>query len=240
MRDIFVRRPFPAVQRVERALSIPPPTVSASGRGVPPRTLLRRGESGGRRSGQIAHDHHRDVRRRGQRQLIGLGRFASTACQVVSSSKPQAGLAAIVESSDDAMVGEDLDGVIQNWNAGAGGGFGDPRPRKQWAACCGILFPADRLNENTSSLDRVRQVERVRRCRNIRRRDSSLVDISLSVSPIVDAQGRDCRRVEECARRRERERLDEALNWHCQPRTPSSSDSHGSPANALSLLRLAR
>ena len=102
----------------------------------------------------------------------------------------KAQLAAIVKSSDDAIIGKDLNGVIQSWNAGAERLFGYTAQEAVGQPVT-ILFPADRLNEEPSILDRIRQGERIQHYETVRRRkDGSLVDISLSVSPIVDAQGK--------------------------------------------------
>jgi hypothetical protein len=98
-------------------------------------------------------------------------------------------MAAIVESSDDAIVGTTLDGVITSWNEGAerlyGFGTQDAIGRK-----ISFLVPQDRMNEVRSILEREKAGERVEHFETVRRRkDGSLVDVSLTVSPILDADG---------------------------------------------------
>ena len=99
-------------------------------------------------------------------------------------------LAAIVESSDDAIVGEDLNGVIMSWNAGAQRIFGYT-PEEVIGKSVTILIPADRHNEEPGILERIRNGERVEHYETVRlRKDGSLVDVSLSVSPVEDSTGR--------------------------------------------------
>ena len=97
-------------------------------------------------------------------------------------------LAAIVESSDDAILAKDLNGTIITWNSGAERLFGytaDEAIGKQVA----MLIPLDRSNEEPDILARIRAGERIDHYETIRRRkDGSLIEISLSVSPI---RGRD-------------------------------------------------
>lgn len=159
----------------------------------------------------VAHDRRRKFDAEDKRQLISLGRFASAAYQVVSSLETKAQLAAIVKSSDDAIIGKDLNGVIQSWNAGAERLFGYTAQEAVGQPVT-ILFPADRLNEEPGILDRIRQGERIQHYETVRRRkDGSLVDISLSVSPIVDAQGKIVGASKIARDIGERKRLDEAL-----------------------------
>jgi PAS domain S-box-containing protein len=99
-------------------------------------------------------------------------------------------LAAIVESSDDAIISKDLDGTITTWNSGAERLFGyaaEEIIRKPIT----VLIPLDRHNEEPEIIDRIRRGERVDHYETVRRRkDGSLVDISLTVSPIRDVNGR--------------------------------------------------
>jgi len=99
-------------------------------------------------------------------------------------------LAAIVESSADAIVSKDLDGVITSWNAGAQRIFGY-RPEEVIGKSITILIPADKQNEEPGILKRIRRGERIEHYETVRlRKDGSLIDISLSVSPLKDAAGR--------------------------------------------------
>jgi PAS domain S-box-containing protein len=102
----------------------------------------------------------------------------------------QALLAAIVESSDDAIISKDLDGTITSWNNGAERLFGYTAAEAVGQPVT-ILIPEDRLDEEPSILGRVRAGQRVDHYETVRRRkDGTLVDISLTVSPIRDGLGR--------------------------------------------------
>jgi PAS domain S-box-containing protein len=99
-------------------------------------------------------------------------------------------LSSIVQFSDDAIVSKNLKGIIESWNAGAERIFG-------YTACeavgqsVEIVIPPDRLNEEPEILDRIRRGERIEHYETVRRRkDGSLIDISLTVSPILDANGK--------------------------------------------------
>ena len=99
-------------------------------------------------------------------------------------------LASIVEFSDDAIISKDLDGVITSWNRGAERLFGYTAEDAIGRPIT-ILIPPDRQNEEPAILDRIRHGELVDHYETVRRRkDGSLVDISLTVSPIKNAEGR--------------------------------------------------
>jgi PAS domain S-box-containing protein len=97
--------------------------------------------------------------------------------------------AAIVESSDDAILSKDLDGVITSWNHGAQRLFGYTAEEAVGRPVT-ILIPADRVNEEPMILDRIRRGERIEHYETIRqRKDGSLIYISLTVSPIKNRKG---------------------------------------------------
>ncbi|MGD9741972.1 MAG: sensor histidine kinase [Dongiaceae bacterium] len=99
-------------------------------------------------------------------------------------------LACIVESSHDAIVSKDLDGVIKSWNRGAEVLFGY-KSDEAIGRSVTILIPWDRLDEETTILDRVRAGVRVETYETVRRRkDGTRVDVSLTVSPVRDMDGR--------------------------------------------------
>ena len=98
-------------------------------------------------------------------------------------------LAAIVESSEDAIVSTSVDGIIQTWNRGAERMFGFSAAEAV-GRHVSIIIPEDRLHEETEVLRRVRAGESVDHFETVRRRkDGSFLDISLAVSPI--RQGRE-------------------------------------------------
>jgi PAS domain S-box-containing protein len=98
-------------------------------------------------------------------------------------------LAAIIESSDDAIMAKDLDGIVTNWNVGAERLFGYPageiigKPMTR-------LIPPERLDEEETILGRIRRGEGASTLETVRlRKDGSAVDVSLTISPIRDAFG---------------------------------------------------
>jgi len=97
-------------------------------------------------------------------------------------------LAAIVESLDDAVVSKNLNGIITSWNNGAERIFGY-RANEIIGRSIKTLIPADLQSEEDSILDRLRCGERIERFETRRqRKDGKLIDVSLSVSPVKDAQ----------------------------------------------------
>lgn len=99
-------------------------------------------------------------------------------------------LSSIVEFSDDAIVSKNLDGIIESWNAGAERIFGYTAA-EAIGRSVEMLIPPERLNEETDILSRIRSGERVDHYETVRRRkDGSLIDISLSVSPLMNAEGK--------------------------------------------------
>jgi PAS domain S-box-containing protein len=98
-------------------------------------------------------------------------------------------LAAIVEDSEDAILSKDLDGIITSWNRGATELFGYTAEETIGKPVT-MLIPADRLDEEPSILARIRAGERIEHYETVRqRKDGTLIDISLSVSPLKDSTG---------------------------------------------------
>jgi PAS domain S-box-containing protein len=99
-------------------------------------------------------------------------------------------LGSIVQFSDDAIISKSLKGKIESWNAGAERIFGYTAS-EAIGQSVEMLIPADRLNEEPEIINRIRHGERIEHYETVRRRkDGSLIDISLTVSPIIDADGR--------------------------------------------------
>jgi PAS domain S-box-containing protein len=95
-------------------------------------------------------------------------------------------LVAIVETSDDAILSKDLNGVIASWNKGAERLFGYTAEEAVGQAVT-LLFPEDRYDEEPGILERLKRGERIEHYETVRRRkDGSLIDVSLCVSPIKD------------------------------------------------------
>jgi PAS domain S-box-containing protein len=98
-------------------------------------------------------------------------------------------LAAIVESSDDAVVSKALDGTILSWNAGAAAlyGYGEADVIGRSFA---MLVPADRAGEVEHILGQIQQGGRIEHYETVRqRKDGSLIEVSLTESPIKNADG---------------------------------------------------
>ena len=99
-------------------------------------------------------------------------------------------LAAIVESSDDAIISTDLTGTIASWNKGAETIFGYS-PAEAVGQPFTILLPPDRFDSEAAILKNVLKGERVDHYETVRqRKDKSLIDISLTISPLKDESGR--------------------------------------------------
>lgn len=99
-------------------------------------------------------------------------------------------LAAIVESSDDAIISTDLNGIITSWNHGAERLFGYLATEAIGKPIT-ILLPPNRADEEMHILQRIRKGEGLTHFETIRqRRDGKLVDISLMISPVRDADGK--------------------------------------------------
>jgi PAS domain S-box-containing protein len=99
-------------------------------------------------------------------------------------------LAAIVDSSDDAIVSKTLDGVITSWNKSAEGMFGYTREEAVGQHIT-LIIPEDRRDEEVKIVARLRRGERVDHFETVRvRKDGTLLDLSLTISPVKDAAGR--------------------------------------------------
>jgi PAS domain S-box-containing protein len=124
------------------------------------------------------------------------GRFVHTQCftrDVTREKQEEVAtrrLAAIVESSDDAIISKDLNGIIMSWNSGAQRIFGYTAEEVIGKPVT-ILMPPERVNEEPGILARIRRGERIDHYETIRmHKNGHLIDISLTVSPVRDASGR--------------------------------------------------
>jgi len=99
-------------------------------------------------------------------------------------------LNSIIESADDAIITKTLEGIITSWNKGAEHIFGYTAD-EVIGKPVNILIPEDHPNEEPAILARLRAGERIRHYETVRvRKDRTLIDISLTVSPIRNAEGR--------------------------------------------------
>jgi PAS domain S-box-containing protein len=138
----------------------------------------------------VTHDDFRRFDAEDKRQLETLARFASAAYQTVVSQVDSKQMAAIVSCSDDAIISKNLNGVILSWNHGAERLFGYTADEAIGKPIT-LLIPADRLDEEPTILERLRKGERVDHFETVRKKkDGTLVDISLTISPVKDDLGR--------------------------------------------------
>jgi PAS domain S-box-containing protein len=99
-------------------------------------------------------------------------------------------LAAIVDSSDDAIVSKSLDGVITTWNAGAERLFGYTA-KEAVGQHISLIIPINRRDEEVAILERLKRGERIDHFDTVRmRKDGTTVDIALTISPVRDSAGR--------------------------------------------------
>jgi two-component system sensor kinase FixL len=99
-------------------------------------------------------------------------------------------LAAIVESSDDAIIAKDLDGTILSWNGGAERMYGYTAA-EAIGRSIDLIVPEAFAGELSAILERIRKGERVRNFETVRAtKDDRLIDVALSISPILDEAGR--------------------------------------------------
>ena len=123
-------------------------------------------------------------------RIVGVSKIARDITVRRSLEDERNRLAAIIDSSDDAIVSKSLDGVIRSWNRGAERIFG-------WTAAEAIgrhitlIIPEDRRSEEDEVLARVRRGEMVDHFETVRvAKDGRLLTIALTVSPVRDATGR--------------------------------------------------
>lgn len=98
-------------------------------------------------------------------------------------------LSEIVDSASDAIIGKDLNGVIQSWNMGAEKLFGYTRA-EMIGHNIAKLFPPDRLNEESEIIEKIRNGERIEHFETVRiHKSGEPIDISVSISPIRSPSG---------------------------------------------------
>jgi PAS domain S-box-containing protein len=120
-------------------------------------------------------------------RMIGIGQDV-TARRAAEAARRE--LAAIVESSTDAIVARTLDGIITSWNAGAEQLYGYTAAEAIGRPMA-ILIPPERGDELAENIDQIRRGERVTAYETERlHRDGRRIPVSVGVSPIVDAGGR--------------------------------------------------
>jgi len=122
----------------------------------------------------------------GKRMFVGIVRDISERKQ---AEREHAQLAAIVESSNDAIIGKTLDGIVTAWNKGAERMFGYAAEEIVGKPAA-ILLPPDRLQEESYILSRIRRGEGMSLHDSTRvAKDGRVLSVGVTISPIYDAQG---------------------------------------------------
>ena len=132
-----------------------------------------------------------------QEKLLAVSHIAAIAIQNAlafqatrQAEEAQSRLAAIVESSDDAIIGKTLETIITSWNKGAERIFGYPA-EEALGRSIRMLIPPDRQHEEDLILEKLRRGERIEHYETVRlHKNGKELDISLTISPIKDANGR--------------------------------------------------
>ena len=122
--------------------------------------------------------------------IIGASKVARDITDRKQGEQSRNLLAAIVDSSDDAIVSKSLDGIITSWNTSAERIFGYTAEEAVGQHIT-LIIPPERHAEESDILDRLRRGERIEHFHTIRRRkDGTLLDVSLTISPVRDSSGR--------------------------------------------------
>jgi PAS domain S-box-containing protein len=137
----------------------------------------------------IAHDESRRFDREDLRLMTSLGAFTGAAYQTWLSVDSARRLAALVENSDDAILGVTLDGFITSWNRGAERLYGYSSDEAVGKSIM-IVIPAGRQDDERKVLERIRNGERVVSYETVRRgKDGGKIEVSLTISPVVNNEG---------------------------------------------------
>jgi PAS domain S-box-containing protein len=161
----------------------------------------------------VMHDLSRLFDAEDLRLMTDLGVFAASAYQAVSFVTQSHVASAVVESSDDAIITKNLDSIITSWNAGAERVFGYTAEEAIGRSVT-MLIPPDHEDEEPVILARIRSGQRIDHYDTIRvRKDGTLIDISLTVSPIRDATGKIIGASKIARDISERKRADEQISY---------------------------
>ncbi|MGD0162352.1 MAG: PAS domain S-box protein [Candidatus Sulfotelmatobacter sp.] len=125
--------------------------------------------------------------RRGR--IVGASKIARDIGERKRAEAVQERLAAVLESSDDAIIGESLDGTITSWNRGAEDLFGYSESEAV-GKFIQMLLPPDRANEEFDILARLKNGERINHFETVRvQKDGKRINVSVTISPIRDSSG---------------------------------------------------
>ncbi|WP_424494644.1 PAS domain S-box protein [Salinimicrobium sp. GXAS 041] len=122
-------------------------------------------------------------------KIVGASKVARDITDRLNVEEKQAMLSAIVESSDDAIVSKNLEGIIMSWNRGAEQIFGYSEEEAIGRSIT-MLIPEERLMEEDVILGRIRSGSKIDHFETIRRHKSGKeIPVSITVSPIKDRRG---------------------------------------------------
>jgi len=122
--------------------------------------------------------------------IIDITERRKTEVALSKSEEQLRWLASIVQSSDDAIVSKNLDGIITSWNKGAERVFGYTAEEAVGQPIT-IVIPQDRQDEERTILTRIRRGERIDHFETVRqRKHGSLIAVSLTISPVRNAEGK--------------------------------------------------
>jgi len=137
--------------------------------------------------GLVSHTY--DVSFIGQREFAVAGQEKPVFLNADDSGIAEVYLAAIVQSSQDAIISKNLDGTITSWNAGAENIFGYTAEEIVGKHITTII-PPERIEEETQIVAKLRAGQRIEHFETVRRgKDGKMINISLTVSPIFDKKG---------------------------------------------------
>jgi PAS domain S-box-containing protein len=122
-------------------------------------------------------------------EIVGASKIVRDLSRTQRVQRDALRLAAIVDSSDDAIVGKDLNSIITSWNPAAERMFGYS-PEEMIGTSVRILIPDDRQHEEDDVLSRITRGQRLEHYETVRRKkDGTLFPVSLTVSPVVNDEG---------------------------------------------------
>jgi diguanylate cyclase (GGDEF)-like protein/PAS domain S-box-containing protein len=122
-------------------------------------------------------------------RVVGTAAFVRDITEIRRAHEARLRLAAIVESSTDAIIAQDLNGTILSWNTGAENLYGYPSS-EVLGRNISTLVPKDNADEIPEILERIKLGQRVEHYETVRcRKDRTPVDVSITVSPVYDLSG---------------------------------------------------
>lgn len=138
----------------------------------------------------VAHDASRRFDAEDLRVMTNLGAFTAAAYQTWLSQDATQRIAAIVDSSDDAIVSKDLNGIIMSWNKAAERTFGYAAEEAIGKSIT-MLIPPELQHEEIEIIGRIRRGERVEHYETVRHgKQGNVIHVSLTISPVKNALGR--------------------------------------------------